>query len=84
MFRVCSLSAVTLPNCRAAVRRAISRSEAVTLVLGLTHGEVKRELVVDVAGARPRTQQRQQPIPPADRVMEALHDGHHTCSASRA
>ena len=45
-------------------------------MLGLTHREVERDLVVDVAGAAAAAQQRQQPTPPADRVMEALHGGH--------
>src|SRR4029453_11262261 len=47
--------------------------EAGTFVFGLTHRKVKRDLVVDVAGAAAATQQRQQPAPPADRVMDALH-----------
>jgi succinate dehydrogenase/fumarate reductase-like Fe-S protein len=59
-------------------------SEAVTFVLGLTHREVERDLVVDVAGAAAGTQQRQQPIPPTDRVMDALHDRMITRAASRA
>ena len=65
------------------VRRSLL---AVPFVLGLSHREVERDLVVDVAGAAAGTQQRPQPMPPTDRVIhqDALHDDPITRAASRA
>ena len=50
MSRVCSLSAVTLPNCRVAAEPRLLRREARALLFFLAHREVERQLVLDLTG----------------------------------